>query len=156
MAESVTHTLVLQVAVPYDRLLVDFQAEVDWLGDPREVRLTDDGTTRFDLPSDGIHVGILQGEWAQYLPIRLTAVDAESGEELLLYEGIVPQERQGWFTANWAVDHAGNQAQRVSAALSGQGTLVSEGLPLAASYGWAALILLYVLAVTRRRGGDSP
>lgn len=113
-------------------------AQTTWLGEPRHLELSDDGTALGDVARDGIYVGVWTGPPVQALPIVLSAAAAGQSAPPV-YQGTVeiqgPEDRLGW-----TLDAEG-RAQRRSFAASTWRSPGSEARAQTATLGWLGLLL---------------
>jgi len=138
--------LYFQVVAPDHRLFDNVIAEMDRLGEAVEVVLRDNGSDATDLLYDGVYVGEHEGEYARYVSVRLIAT-LQDGSRKLLYSGVEATSDRRMVPLGWVVkvqDDGTLSAHRTVAAYSGCRTWHSQVLRLAAVFGWAGLLIVYV------------
>lgn len=141
----------IQVVAPEGITFNKITAEITRLGDLHEITLSDEGLVSGDTPYDGIWVGIEEGEFARYLPVRLMAQVQDGGEEITLYSGLewTPDRRRAdigyQITEN---DNNELEAMRVAVPSPGKRMRTTEFLRVTSGFGWAILALCLV-AVAR-------
>ena len=140
--------LELHAAVPSSVRPRSLQVHARWLGEDKVVALRDDGLGGpADQPADGVYVGLLEGPRPQLLPLRLVA---DGGPPL--WEGTVrpaaDHELVGFLVQT---EPGGLHAVTLPVAPRGRTADTRELAWTAAGFGWAALILIYVLGLSLRR-----
>ncbi len=141
----------LEVAVDCPGQTVKVEAEAQWLGEARLLKLADDGSVPGDRPRDGVHSGVWTGDAVRTLPLQLFATvgDGARTEVVAAPEHIA----LGTDRLVWALDCSpALRARRVALALPGRMVDMAESTGLAATLGWFGLVLTYVawLAQPRR------
>jgi len=154
-AAEVEQQVCLQVAMPEDASVTSVLAEVDRLGEQRELELIDDGSVPSDVSWDGVYTGCFTGAWARIVSVRLLIVEA-GGEQKVAYAGTAqtPDARQAVLAWRVARRPEGTLvASRVASAWPGNQLALVESLPVVGAFGWALFLIAYVyfLVCVRRQ-----
>ncbi|MDP2313232.1 MAG: hypothetical protein Q8P41_10030 [Pseudomonadota bacterium] len=144
-------TLSLQVAIDYRVVYTRVRAEIDQLGSTFGLELVDDGSVMGDDEHDGVYTNRVIGPYARYATVRLYAEDA-TGEEALLYAGILTTADRDQNDVAWRVSDFGGQvrAERVAMAYPGGPDGVVDGLPVLIAFAWGGLVIFFVGTLVRR------
>lgn len=138
---TLAHTVRVEVELGRSLEAREVVVRARWLGVEQTLVLLDDGDALIeDIQGDGIFVGVLRGEPALLLPLEIEA----PAPVLAPWRGAVrlfgPEDSLRFVVS------AEGQLERAVAQPAG--ALAAPELPrLVAGYGWAALVLLYVLAL---------
>ena len=120
---------------------VTIEVRTTWLGEPRTMVLTDDGSQPGDTPADGVYAGEWTGDAVRILPITL--VQRGDSGEVILYDGLerVYQPADTLSFSLTADDPP--RAERVVAPYVARRVEARETARVAASVGWAILVFVY-------------
>ncbi len=113
--------------------------------DSLELTLTDDGRSPSDAPSDNIWTAQGELDYARWTTVSLYA--ALPGEpERLLYQGYESSDELGPLRFGWAAFEQpdGLQVRRSVAGWPGASMPVDSQRPLLVSFGWGAIVLIWV------------
>jgi hypothetical protein len=136
------------VAVLPDAVEVTLQQD----GTSRTAKLVDDGSDPHDARGDRVWTGTLEGDPAQYLPLRLTAeVDGVRRDVWngVIRVGLEPTVELA-FEVTTGADGKLTGTRRASAA-PGRVSHATEAVPLMAASFWATFLLVYGAVVLKMR-----
>lgn len=126
-------------------------AEAQWLGETREVILTDDGRVEGDVPADNIYVGHLAGDTLRLLPIRLFV--EQGGARTELWSG-VENLSDSEIRLVYELREQGSTLliDRVAAPLFGQPSPNHDRDRIDIAGAWTVIALMTVIALSSRVG----
>jgi len=144
-------TLDLRIAVSSAITYSALSVELSRLGEQVTLELVDDGSLPDDVAWDGIYVGRLVGPWSRYAEARVIG-RAPSGEEELLFSGLVRTEDRRRVMLGWWVKHLpqGNRAIRTAVAYPDGAAGAVNSAPMLVAFGWGVFLLCYVGWLTQQ------
>ena len=145
-AAAPAHTVRLEVELGRALQRRALHVSAQWLGEPRALVLSDDGAVfAEDVPGDGIFVAEISGAPALLLPLELRL----DGPQPVVWSGVVRL-----FGPEDSLRFGLSPEGRLERSLARPAGAVAdpEAPRLVAGYGWAALVLIFVLALALRCG----
>jgi hypothetical protein len=150
-------TLRFQLSLPRELPGGRFWAEIERLGQPFEVPLTDDGSLGPDMPWDGVFHGIHHGEYARYVVVTVVA-ELPGESPRVLYTGVEwtgdPRVVElGYRLLEGGGDHL--HVVRSAIAYPNNRMQAELGFRYVIAFGWGLFVLAYVAFLlwrTRREG----
>lgn len=144
--------LFVEVAAPFEEVLVSVQARVTRGGATRVLTLVDDGSDPADVAWDGVWTASDDGPWARTVNVELLARTMD-GNEHLVWAGLVGTTDRYASVLAWQVrvDAEGLRARQVVAAWPGDTLVIPDGLRVYVGFGWGCFLVALVTGLYRTR-----